>query len=442
MDESGSEMIHKSSPRAKPDNGMMAHHFRIGWARRDITPPIGIPLSGYGFFQDRRAVAVGDPLYARAVALGNDEPALILALDLLGLDSVMVGRLRREIGARTGLGKDCIMLTCTHTHSGPSVIPLRGDPRRRGGYLRKLVEEAARAGEEATEATRRVDRSLRFRVRFAGFSYNRAFADGPVSRRVHGIAFRADTRTVALANYACHPVTMGGNKEISADYPGSFNELMARAGVSSVFLTGPCGDLDPIASEAGPRRGTRQCTDRYAGMLSRAALRGISIGKSFKADGVSATCISFRAGYAIPTRESVSDALEKARQVVEDPKNKARFQIDWAEETLRMLESHRHARSATLCIQAFTIGEAVVLALPGEVFFEFGEAIRSHFPGLEILIATNANSVIGYIPSKRDFEAGGYASDASCKFYRRFPFEPDVGDKVVDRSVQLLRSLV
>jgi len=414
---------------------------KVGYARREITPPVGIPLSGYGFFRDRRAVGVADPLYVRAVAIEDGEPALIAAFDLLGLDSVLVGRLRKKVAHVAGLEKDRLMLACIHTHSGPNVIPLRGEPRRRGAYLDNLVEQAGAAAQEAREGAQKVRTVSRFRTRFGGFSWNRAFPDGGVSREVSGLVFKTYQQTVALVNYPCHPVTLGINKEISADYPGAFNAIMAEAGVSSLFLTGPCGDLDPVVNRDTWGRGTKEHTDRYAKMLSRAVLRGLSRAKPFRADRVSTDFARFRANYRMPERKQLREALAQARSVKEDPDRKAHFEICWAQENLELLRSGRFARSASLYLQAFRIGEAVVLALPGEVFFEFGEAVRAAFPELEILIATNANSVVGYIPSDRDFEAAGYASGLACKFYRRFPFEPGIGAKLVNRSVELVRSM-
>lgn len=408
----------------------------------EITPPIGIPLSGYGFFRDRKAEGVADPLYVRAVAMEDERPTLILAFDLLGLDFVLVGRLRKKLAVVAGVQEDRLMLTCIHTHSGPNVIPLRGEPRRRGRYLRDLVEQAGAAGKEAFERAQRVRSLSRFRTRFRGFSWNRAFADGAVSRDVGGIVFKTSAQTVALVNYACHPVTLGINRQISADYPGAFNEMMARAGVCSLFLTGPCGDLDPVVNRDTWGRGTKELANRYARLLSRAALRGVSGGKPFRADRVSVATARFRARYNVPGRQQLRNALAEARQTKDDPDRKARFEICWARENLSLLESRRFARSATLYLQAFRVGEGVVVALPAEVFFEFGETIRTSFPESEILIATNANSVVGYVPSERDFEGGGYASGLACKFYKRFPFEPGIGAKLVDRSVELVRSLL
>jgi len=415
---------------------------KVGFAISEITPPLGIPLSGYGFFRDRKADGVSDPLYVRAVGMEDEEPALILAFDLLGLDSLLVARLRRKLADMAGIPRDHLMLTCTHTHSGPNVMPLRGEPRRRGTYLRDLVEQAGAAGQEALDQARTVRGLSRFRTRFGGFSWNRAFADGEVSREVSGMVARTSARTVVLVNYACHPVTLGINTQISADYPGAFNQMMARAGICSLFLTGPCGDLDPVVNRDSWGRGTKELANQYAKQLLRATLRGISRAKPFRVDQCSVATANFRAPYRVPGRRELKEALAKARQVKEDPDKKALFEICWARDGLNLLRSGRFAKSATLYLQAFRVGEVVVIALPAEVFFEFGEAIRAPFPETEVLIATSANSVVGYIPSERDFEAGGYASGLACKFYKRFPFEPGIGVKLVDRSIKLIRSLL
>ena len=40
---------------------------KIGYASVDITPELGVELSGYGWFPERKAEGVLDNLYARAV---------------------------------------------------------------------------------------------------------------------------------------------------------------------------------------------------------------------------------------------------------------------------------------------------------------------------------------------------------------------------------------
>lgn len=55
-----------------------------GFARLDITPPLGVHLGGY--FTERIADGVLDPLYVNAVAFGQGEnKAVLIVCDMLPL---------------------------------------------------------------------------------------------------------------------------------------------------------------------------------------------------------------------------------------------------------------------------------------------------------------------------------------------------------------------
>jgi hypothetical protein len=50
--------------------------FSAGYGERLITPPMGVDLSGYGFYLDRKAGAVLDDLKVRAVHLADGRQAV------------------------------------------------------------------------------------------------------------------------------------------------------------------------------------------------------------------------------------------------------------------------------------------------------------------------------------------------------------------------------
>ena len=58
--------------------------FTAGFARLDITPPLGVALGGS--WKARDAKGVHDPLYVNAIAFGDGEKsAVLLVADLLGM---------------------------------------------------------------------------------------------------------------------------------------------------------------------------------------------------------------------------------------------------------------------------------------------------------------------------------------------------------------------
>lgn len=61
---------------------------RAGFGKTLLTPPLGVELAGYGYYLQRQAKYVLDPLYARAVLLEDGaRRALMVSCDLLGLSA-------------------------------------------------------------------------------------------------------------------------------------------------------------------------------------------------------------------------------------------------------------------------------------------------------------------------------------------------------------------
>ena len=96
---------------------------QAGWARREIAiTPRGLGMQGYGK-SAQRDTGHKTPLFARAVVLGVEADAALLfcCLDLGYITHAMrqgvIAALETDLGA--GLDADRLVLTCTHTHSGP-----------------------------------------------------------------------------------------------------------------------------------------------------------------------------------------------------------------------------------------------------------------------------------------------------------------------------------
>ena len=76
---------------------------RAGFGKAELTPPLGVELAGYGYYLQRRAAAVADPLYARALLLEQGEQrALLVSCEVLGLSRPVCDAVIRH--AREALG--------------------------------------------------------------------------------------------------------------------------------------------------------------------------------------------------------------------------------------------------------------------------------------------------------------------------------------------------
>src|SRR5262249_47968743 len=101
--------------------------FRVGAADKEITPPPGIPMWGYGPRHDKPSEGTLDPLMAKAIviAAGNDKAAIV-GTDLgRGPTEAMMTIIRQEIAEKAGIRH--VLISGSHSHHGP-VIELIDEP--------------------------------------------------------------------------------------------------------------------------------------------------------------------------------------------------------------------------------------------------------------------------------------------------------------------------
>ena len=95
---------------------------RAGFGIFEITPPLGVELAGYGYYLKRTADRVEDPLFARAVALeNNEETFLLVSCDCLGLSQEIVDQVRERIKEKYDIPGERMMIVSIHTHTGPAM---------------------------------------------------------------------------------------------------------------------------------------------------------------------------------------------------------------------------------------------------------------------------------------------------------------------------------
>ena len=87
---------------------------KAGFARVDVTPPLGTPIAGY--FKVRASEGVLDPIELNAIALGNENDAILLiTCDFTGMTMARITPVRERISALTGVPVDHILITSLHT---------------------------------------------------------------------------------------------------------------------------------------------------------------------------------------------------------------------------------------------------------------------------------------------------------------------------------------
>lgn len=227
--------------------------FAAGVAQVEITPPTGVELMGYGA---RQGVATGvhDPLYARALYLsgsaggGGGGDLLLVCADLCLMAPAQAAELRRQIADRTGISPENMMISCSHTHSGPDTgVAAQATGREPPEHVPELFEGLARAGEEAVaDAAPARLRSARGSLRIGR---NRRTWDGPLDPDLLVIQVEdpSGRPRAVLFQHACHGTVLGhDNLEISADWAGVAAARISEAtGAPALFVLGAHADIDP-----------------------------------------------------------------------------------------------------------------------------------------------------------------------------------------------------
>ena len=92
-----------------------------GAAEVVITPVVGAPMAGY--YNNRGATGTHDDLYAKSIAIDlNGVRIAMVACDLVGLPREYSEEARRIIQQKTGLAPDHVMISATHSHTGPVLL--------------------------------------------------------------------------------------------------------------------------------------------------------------------------------------------------------------------------------------------------------------------------------------------------------------------------------
>ena len=97
---------------------MNTSQLQIGFGEVDITPPVGLKMCGS--LQPRIDVGVDNPLMAKTLlASAGGKTVAIVGVDLIGIPKDLADAAIDESVRRTGIDREKIMISCSHTHSGP-----------------------------------------------------------------------------------------------------------------------------------------------------------------------------------------------------------------------------------------------------------------------------------------------------------------------------------
>jgi hypothetical protein len=416
--------------------------WRAGTARLAITPKEPMWMAGYAARHRPSEGAVHD-LWAKALALEDPsgQRALIVSLDICGIDRSLSERIRDALKARHKLGRERIVLACSHTHCGPvigtnllTMYKIDDAERQRiAAYADFLENSVIAVGEQALG--RLGDAQLAWATGRCDFAVNRRnnkeadvprrrerlALEGPVDHDVPVLKVaRAEGTMIAIIfGYACH-CTVLDFYQFCGDYAGFAQlELESRyPGAQAMFIAGCGGDQNPL-----PRR-----------RLELAIRYGKELGASV-ADVLSGSMRRI-AGPLLATYQEIAlpfDKLPSRAQLEHDTHSENFYVASRARHLMKKLEARGQLEeSYPYPVHVWRLGELLWVFLGGEVVVDYSQRLKRNLGASQTWVSAYCNDVMAYIPSLRVLKEGGYEGATAMIYYGQpAPWSTAVEEQIV-----------
>lgn len=460
----------------------------IGVAEKVITPtdPVGHAMWGY----DRKgklSTGTHDDLHSRALLVQDKDSnaVIIMTVAVLNMDESVMDLIKKQIQEKTGIPAKNIVISSTHTHSGPVIgtpdsiamrflraISVKGaatanNQNRDSSYLAFFIQ---RNVECAVEAWRSKEPGR------IGIGTTEIFGLAMNDRRMDHGGWAPDNKAAIIkvedaagklkavfVNYGCHPSALDlHNLEFTEDWPYytilSMKEKLGD-GVLVAYLQSAQGDAKvgytaELSAVGADMNGIRSYgfAEKKGRILGNAAMDILSSIKTSDDLTVEAVYEKFpfprRSTYPYTHEEALKwqsesrlklAAMEKLVGTKIGPRKLDYYKVDcWladqAVNVSQSVEANPNPAPIIMAMQALRLGDNYFVTFPNEVFTEIGLAVKKQSPHPNTFIIGVAGGHQGYIPTKTEFLEQGYAANGS-------PFAPETEEVLINASKKLIGTI-
>ena len=417
----------------------------VGVGHEIITPPLGTMLQGYTPM--RPALSVHDDLYATAFAMkSGDTLAVLVSLPLCNLYYPQEN-VRAAITKACGVPDEHIILSCTHTHSGPACHGV-GVPYTESIMIPQVAKACATAVESLRPAL------VGWGTTYSDVAVNRRQLkeDGKITlgQDPHGtwdptmtvIAFREPDGTPIgnIIQYGCHNTASGKNDEITRDWCGvAIDRLQEISGGVTAFINGCGGDCGPRLPN-GKTTANLQMAMELGGKAAIDAVRAWRSIREWRDEPVKV----LHSQVELPLAEiGTEEQLRQQAAAMGDPaelKSSGRALYNSLLARADYLhEGNVPPKTQAIDLTLLSLGGLAICPLPFEIFSRITLRIKEHSPFAHTLVPGYSNGGYSYFPSMDQLCRGGYEITMFRK--RLLPFADDAEQPLVAGCVQLLREL-
>ena len=444
--------------------------FRAGAVAMDITP-LQLPVSMTGSFQDRKATSAHDPLHARCIVLESGVTRVAIVVCDVALISRDIFDAAKKIASKsTGIPENHILMSSTHTHTAPTVVPL-GQCLPDLNYVKYLTQQIVEAIEQANKrlAPARVGWGVAEDSSEVGnrrwFIKPEAIAEtpigikddkvrtnpprnndllikpaGPIDPAISIVSIQdSEGKPLALlGNYSLHYVGGIPPNQLSADYFGEFarrigERLEAPEPFVGILSNGSSGDINNYNFRS-PRPRAKPF-ERIRAVADKIAAAAQKVNSSIHHINNPAVAIMERK-IDLGVRQPDEDLLKRSKEILAKAKDPDRLNSVelYALEQVRL---HEFPATVNLKLQVLRIDDLGIVAIPCEVFAEIGLEIRKKSPFKHTFVIGLANGYNGYLPTPEQHRLGGYETWPCSWSY----LETRASTRIVQVTLEMLREL-
>lgn len=418
-----------------------------GIAREKITPEVGTLLFGYN--DHTVSDSVHDDLDVTALAVSSGETkTVLLSATVCLIQTTLCDEIRAKIGAEAGISAENVILSATHTHSGPHTTGFTqfknfgklDEKYCKNIFIPKCLAAAKAAlsnmkpvkvGVGTTESKVGINRRQLLQNNTVTLGQN---PWDPYDSTMTVIAFRGtDGKSVAnIVHVGTHPTASGNNTEITRDWPGvMIDRLEAESGAMSMFVNGTQGDIAPRMAN-GDSVGNLKHAAEVGGLAGIDAVRAFKGIKTFYDEPLSVTSGDLTLSYKPPIPEGeIAGRLEKIGE-------HGHFKKASLEALTEMYKNGDMGPDTWGMHQSIVrLGPVVLVPFPFETCTEIGLRLRAYSPYAHTLLLSCTNGCNSYLVAESQICRGGYEVESFLWFRpRQFPDDADM--QLVDQNIRLI----
>ncbi len=387
---------------------------KVGYHKEDITPLTPQFVCGHAM-REGRSIGVHDHLEICVLWLEiEDNKICFINADLIMMSFAFCDEVRSCLAKEYDISNDQIILTVTHTHSGPNFNDhdakmMPGDKE----YIEYVKQKLYQSVMIAQSNTKAFNNTVVTQGLITGYYGNRNDIKKEGDKWAYLVRFKNDDKTVAaLANLSCHSTVVDPTSLLfSADLLGNIrHSLEDHLNIPILITNGSAGDMSNRQYRKGNDWGQLQSIS--VGIAQQMTSFTDDINVNLSPIVINPFC------YRVKYQQDVSLITKKLNQLENNLKNSTKFdEKKWLYSEIAGYKRRIEDPIVDLRLdgEVIRMGDIEFVIIPGELASNFGLQLKRSSNAKVCIVIGYANGLSTYIVEASEFNGGHDGISTSLK---------------------------